>query len=339
MTDRFINTTLTEKDLPFDQKLRPAAFDQFTGQSKIKERLHIAIEAAKGRGEPLEHLLFFGPPGLGKTTLAYIIAEEMECDIKSTSGPTIEKPGDLAGLLTNLKEGDILFIDEIHRLSSVVEEYLYPAMEDFVIDIMIDQGPSARSVRLNLANFTLVGATTRYGLLTSPMRSRFGLVNRLDFYQAEELKQIVLRSAHILQVEITEPGAMEIARRSRGTPRIANSLLKRVRDYAQVKADGKITPDIAHQALSMLDVDEKGLDEMDKRILDTIISKFSGGPVGIDTIAVAIGEEGDTLAEVYEPYLIQQGYLKRTRTGRCATPLAYTHLGIEFNSSSQTELF
>jgi len=339
MTDRFINTTLTEKDLPLDQKLRPAAFDQFTGQSKIKERLHIAIEAAKGRGEPLEHLLFFGPPGLGKTTLAYIIAEEMECDIKSTSGPTIEKPGDLAGLLTNLKEGDILFIDEIHRLSSVVEEYLYPAMEDFVIDIMIDQGPSARSVRLNLANFTLVGATTRYGLLTSPMRSRFGLVNRLDFYQAEELKQIVLRSAHILQVEITEPGAMEIARRSRGTPRIANSLLKRVRDYAQVKADGKITPDIAHQALSMLDVDEKGLDEMDKRILDTIISKFSGGPVGIDTIAVAIGEEGDTLAEVYEPYLIQQGYLKRTRTGRCATPLAYTHLGIEFNSSSQTKLF
>jgi len=339
MTDRFINTTLTEKDLPLDQKLRPAAFDQFTGQSKIKERLHIAIEAAKGRGEPLDHLLFFGPPGLGKTTLAYIIAEEMECDIKSTSGPTIEKPGDLAGLLTNLKEGDILFIDEIHRLSSVVEEYLYPAMEDFVIDIMIDQGPSARSVRLNLANFTLVGATTRYGLLTSPMRSRFGLVNRLDFYQAEELKQIVLRSAHILQVEITEPGAMEIARRSRGTPRIANSLLKRVRDYAQVKADGKITPDIAHQALSMLDVDEKGLDEMDKRILDTIISKFSGGPVGIDTIAVAIGEEGDTLAEVYEPYLIQQGYLKRTRTGRCATPLAYTHLGIEFNSSSQTELF
>ena len=339
MTDRFINTTLTEKDLPLDQKLRPAAFDQFTGQSKIKERLHIAIEAAKGRGEPLDHLLFFGPPGLGKTTLAYIIAEEMECDIKSTSGPTIEKPGDLAGLLTNLKEGDILFIDEIHRLSSVVEEYLYPAMEDFVIDIMIDQGPSARSVRLNLANFTLVGATTRYGLLTSPMRSRFGLVNRLDFYQAEELKEIVLRSAHILQVEITEPGAMEIARRSRGTPRIANSLLKRVRDYAQVKADGKITPDIAHQALSMLDVDEKGLDEMDKRILDTIISKFSGGPVGIDTIAVAIGEEGDTLAEVYEPYLIQQGYLKRTRTGRCATPLAYTHLGIEFNSSSQTELF
>lgn len=337
--DRFIDKTLAEKDLPFDQKLRPAAFDQFTGQAKIKERLHIAITAAKGRSEPLEHLLFFGPPGLGKTTLAYIIAEEMECDIKSTSGPTIEKPGDLAGLLTNLKEGDILFIDEIHRLSNVVEEYLYPAMEDFVIDIMIDQGPSARSVRLNLSHFTLVGATTRYGLLTSPMRSRFGLVNRLDFYQAEELKDILLRSARILHVEITESGAMEIARRSRGTPRIANSLLKRVRDYAQVKADGKITPDIAHRALSMLDVDEKGLDEMDKRILETIITKFAGGPVGIDTIAVAIGEEGETLAEVYEPYLIQQGYLKRTRTGRCATPLAYQHLSINLPPSSQTKLF
>jgi len=339
MTDRFINTTLTEKDIPFDQKLRPSSFDQFTGQAKIKERLHIAIEAAKGRSEPLEHLLFFGPPGLGKTTLAYIIAEEMGCAVKSTSGPTIEKPGDLAGLLTNLQEGDILFIDEIHRLSNVVEEYLYPAMEDFVIDIMIDQGPSARSVRLNLANFTLVGATTRYGLLTSPMRSRFGLVNRLDFYQAEELKEIVLRSASILQVEITAPGALEIARRSRGTPRIANSLLKRVRDYAQVKADGKITPAIAHSALSMLDVDEKGLDEMDKRILATIITKFSGGPVGIDTIAVAIGEEGDTLAEVYEPYLIQQGYIKRTRTGRCAMPLAYQHLGIDLPPTSQKELF
>jgi holliday junction DNA helicase RuvB len=339
MTDRFINTTLTEKDLPFDQKLRPSSFDQFTGQAKIKERLNIAIEAAKGRSEPLEHLLFFGPPGLGKTTLAYIIAEEMGAAIKSTSGPTLEKPGDLAGLLTNLQEGDILFIDEIHRLSNVVEEYLYPAMEDFVIDIMIDQGPSARSVRLNLSNFTLIGATTRYGLLTSPMRSRFGLVNRLDFYQAEELQEIVIRSAGILQVEITGPGALEIARRSRGTPRIANSLLKRVRDYAQVKSDGRITPDIAHRALSMLDVDEKGLDEMDKRILKTIITKFAGGPVGIDTIAVAIGEEGDTLAEVYEPYLIQQGYLKRTRTGRCATPLAYQHLGINLPPTSQNELF
>lgn len=339
MTERFVNIALTEKDIPFDQKLRPSSFEQFTGQSKIKERLKIALEAAKGRNEPLEHLLFFGPPGLGKTTLAYIVAAEMGSEIKSTSGPTIEKPGDLAGLLTNLQKGDILFIDEIHRLSSVVEEYLYPAMEDFVIDIMIDQGPSARSVRLNLSNFTLVGATTRYGLLTSPMRSRFGLVNRLDFYEPEELKQIVLRSARILNVEITESGALEIARRSRGTPRIANSLLKRVRDYAQVRAGNKIVPEVAHQALSMLDVDERGLDEMDKRILETIITKFSGGPVGIDTIAVAIGEEGDTLAEVYEPYLIQQGYLKRTRTGRCATPLAYRHLGINQPSSSQAELF
>ena len=340
MTKRFINKTLKEKDLSFDRKLRPGSFDQFTGQAKIKERLLIALQAARGRNEPLEHLLFFGPPGLGKTTLAYIIASEMGCDIKPTSGPAVEKPGDLAGLLTNLKGGDILFIDEIHRLTHVVEEYLYPAMEDFVIDIMIDQGPSARSVRLNLAHFTLIGATTRYGLLTAPLRSRFGLVNRLDLYQPEELKEIVLRSAGILQVEITEPGAMEIAKRSRGTPRIANSLLKRVRDYAQVKADNnKIDPEIAHRALSMLDVDEKGLDEMDKRILETIIRKFAGGPVGIETIAVAIGEEGETLAEVYEPYLIQQGYLKRTRTGRCATPLAYQHLGIALQSPSQAELF
>lgn len=338
MTERFINQALAEKDLSFDQKLRPPNFDQFTGQEAIKERLGIALEAARGRNEPLEHLLFFGPPGLGKTTLAYIIAAEMGCDIKSTSGPAIEKPGDLAGLLTNLKGGDILFIDEIHRLGSIVEEYLYPAMEDFVIDIMIDQGPSARSVRLNLSRFTLVGATTRYGLLTSPLRSRFGLVNRLDFYPPEDLKEIVLRSAALLNVEISPAGALEIARRARGTPRIANSLLKRVRDYAQVRADNRITPEIAHQALMMLDVDEKGLDEMDKRILRTIIEKFAGGPVGIDTIAVAIGEEGETLAEVYEPYLIQQGYLKRTRTGRCATPLAYGHLGMEIPRGSQGEL-
>ncbi|MFH1037979.1 MAG: Holliday junction branch migration DNA helicase RuvB [PVC group bacterium] len=338
MSDRFINQTLKEHDASLDRQLRPSAFDQFTGQEKIKDRLQIALQAARGRNEPLDHLLFFGPPGLGKTTLAYIIASEMNCDIKTTSGPTIEKPGDLAGLLTNLKTGDILFIDEIHRLTHIVEEYLYPAMEDFVIDIMIDQGPSARSVRLNLSHFTLVGATTRYGLLTAPFRNRFGLVNRLDFYRPEEPKEIVLRAAGILQVEITGDGAWEIARRSRGTPRIANSLLKRGRDYAQVRADNKITPEIAHRALSMLDVDEKGLDEMDKRILETIIRKFEGGPVGIETIAVAIGEEGDTLAEVYEPYLIQQGYLKRTRTGRCATPLAYRHLEIKLPRGSQGEL-
>ncbi len=335
MSARFVNQALAEKDLSFDQQLRPPAFDQFTGQEVLKERLKIALEAAQGRNEPLEHLLFFGPPGLGKTTLAYIIAAEMGCDIKSTSGPTIERPGDLAGLLTNLKGGDMLFIDEIHRLSPVIEEYLYPAMEDFVIDIMIDQGPSARSVRLNLAHFTLIGATTRYGLLTAPLRSRFGLVNRLDFYPPEDLHQIVLRSAALLNVEINSEGALEIARRSRGTPRIANSLLKRVRDYAQVRADNRITPEIAHQALQMLDVDEKGLDEMDKRILRTIIEKFAGGPVGIDTIAVAIGEEGETLAEVYEPYLIQEGYLKRTRTGRCVTSLAYSHLGLKAPEPTQ----
>ena len=339
MDKRIISSTLTEKDLKFEQKLRPENFEEFVGQKKVKERLKITLQAARERNDPLEHILFFGPPGLGKTTLAYIISGELGTGIKATSGPAVEKPGDLAGLLTNLKNGDILFIDEIHRLSHIVEEYLYPAMEDFMIDIMIDQGPSARSVRLNLAHFTLIGATTRFGLLTSPLRSRFGLVNRIDFYGSEDLEKIVLRSAKILNVEITENGALEIARRSRGTPRIANSLLRRVRDYAQVKADNKITPEIAHAALGMLGVDERGLDEMDTRILQTIIEKFSGGPVGIETIAVAIGEEADTLAEVYEPYLIQQGYLKRTRTGRCATRLAYQHLGVQPPSVSQTELF
>lgn len=337
MDKRFINSTLKEKDTTFERKLRPATFTDFVGQAKIKERLYITMEAARGRNEPLEHMLFFGPPGLGKTTLAYIIAGEMEAEIKATSGPTIEKPGDLAGLLTNLKEGDILFIDEIHRLANVVEEYLYPAMEDFVIDIMIDQGPSARSVRLNLAPFTLIGATTRFGLLTAPLRSRLGLVNRLDFYPAADLKKIILRSADLLQVEITDGGALEIARRSRGTPRIANSLLKRARDYAQVRADNKINQEVAGEALSMLDVDEKGLDEMDKRILATIIRKFDGGPVGVETIAVAIAEEADTIAEVYEPYLIQQGYLKRTRTGRCATPLAYRHLNLQLPGNKQSD--
>lgn len=327
--DRYFTQTLQEKDIQLEQTLRPTYFNEFIGQAKIKERLDIIIKAAQERKETLDHLLFFGPPGLGKTTLAYIIAKTMGANIRATSGPVIEKPGDLAGLLTNLAEGDILFIDEIHRLNHVVEEYLYPAMEDYYIDIIIDQGPNARSVRLNLSKFTLIGATTRAGLLTSPLRARFGMINRLDYYTTDDLKQILLRSAKILGIEIIEAGAMEIAKRSRGTPRITNNLLRRVRDYAQVKGINKITPEIADKALAMLDVDNKGLDEMDKRILETIIHKFNGGPVGINTISVAVGEEPDTIEELYEPYLIQQGYIQRTSTGRIATPLSYKHLGAE----------
>lgn len=332
MQDRFVDEFL-EKDIQLDQSLRPAIFDDFIGQGKIKERLLLFIKAAKDRGECLDHCLFAGPPGLGKTTLAHLIAGTMGSSIRVTSGPVVERAGDLAGILTNLEEGDILFIDEIHRLNRVVEEYLYSAMEDFTLDIILDKGPSARSIRLTLPKFTLVGATTRSGLLTSPLRSRFGLINRLNYYSAEELQHIVIRSARILGVPIDAEGALEIARRSRGTPRIANGLLRRVRDYAQVKANNKITAPIADAAMSMLDVDEKGLDEMDKMILETIICKFEGGPVGIESLAVAIGEERDTIEEVYEPFLIQQGYMKRTPSGRKVTRLAYEHLNIKMPHS------
>ncbi|MCX6339631.1 MAG: Holliday junction branch migration DNA helicase RuvB [Candidatus Aureabacteria bacterium] len=340
MAEQFIQKALHEKDVQLDLTLRPADFNDFIGQEKIKERLGIFIRAARERGEALEHTLFSGPPGLGKTTLAYIIAKAMGANIKATSGPVIEKAGDLAGLLTNLEQGDIIFIDEIHRLSKVIEEYLYPAMEDFTLDIIIDQGPNARSVRLNLARFTLIGATTRSGLLSAPLRSRFGMAVRLDYYSVTDLEQIILRSARILNVEITKEGAAEVARRSRGTPRIGNNLLRRVRDYAQVKAGNRITPEVADAALAMLDVDEHGLDEMDKRLIRTIIHHFSGGPVGIGSLAVAVGEEAGTLEEVYEPYLIQQGYLKRTSQGRMATDKAYAQFGVKGKDRpSQGEMF
>lgn len=310
-----------------DITLRPSSFDDFTGQAKIIENLKVFIAAARNRGEALDHVLLTGPPGLGKTTLSHIIAHEMRADIKTTSGPVLEKPGDLAGLLTNLKEGDILFIDEIHRLSPVIEEYLYSAMEDYVLDIMIESGPAARSVQITIPRFTLVGATTRAGLLTAPLRSRFGVVSRLDYYSHQDLYHVIVRSANILNVPIDEYGAQEISRRSRGTPRIANRLLRRTRDFAEIKGNGIITKEISHIALSALEVDEYGLDEMDKRILLAIIDKFNGGPVGVGTLAVAVGEEAGTLEEVYEPFLIQQGFLQRTQRGREATALCYKHFG------------
>ena len=328
MSERFITSTLNRKDEEAEKTLRPQQFAAFPGQAKVKERLEVYVSAAKSRNEPLGHLLLSGPPGLGKTTLAYIIANEKGCSIKTSSGPVIEKPGDLAGLLTSLNEGDILFIDEIHRLNTAVEEYLYSAMEDFFIDIMIDQGPGARSVRLNIPRFTLLGATTRQGLLSAPLRSRFALSLRLDYYAPEDLQQIVQRSADILQVKIEPEGALEIARRSRGTPRIANNLLRWTRDYAQVKAKGVVTQEIASKALSMMEIDDCGLDEMDKRILETITERFHGGPVGLNSLSVAVGEEADTIEDVYEPYLIQEGYLMRTAQGRIATEKAWSLLGI-----------
>lgn len=334
-SERLVSQELKTEDLDFDLSLRPARLDEFIGQSKLKENLKIFIEAARQRKESLDHILLFGPPGLGKTTLAHIIAREMNTNVRSTSGPVLGRPGDLAGLLTNLEEGDVLFVDEIHRLSAVVEEYLYPAMEDFVIDIIIDKGPNARSVKINLPRFTLIGATTRSGLLTSPLRSRFGIAERINYYSEEELTQVIRRSSRILKVDLDNEGAFEIARRSRGTPRVANRLLRRVRDFAQVKGDGRITGSVAIRALQMLEVDDAGLDPMDKRILNFVLREASGGPVGINTLAVGVGEEPDTIEEIYEPYLIQRGFLKRTPSGRMATRRAYEHLGLSFPSTPQ----
>ena len=330
MAKRIIQTDLAGEDIVIEKGLRPESLDQYVGQSKAKNNLKIFIEAAKSRNEPLDHVLFYGPLGLGKTTLATIIAHEMGVHIKVTSGPAIEKPGEMAAILNNLAENDILFIDEIHRLNRQVEEVLYPAMEDYSIDIMIGKGQGARSIRLDLPKFTLVGATTRAGLLTAPLRDRFGVINKLEFYTVDELKQIIIRSAGLLNVEIDEKGATELARRSRGTPRLANRLLKRVRDFAQVKYDGVITEDVANLALDLLEVDKLGLDKGDRSILETMIDKFDGGPVGLDTLAAALGEDSGTLEDVYEPYLIQNGLLQRTPRGRIATRLAYEHLGVPF---------
>jgi Holliday junction DNA helicase RuvB len=311
-----------------ERALRPRRLDEYIGQRKIRDQLGIFIEAARGRGEALDHVLLFGPPGLGKTTLSHILAHELGVNLRQTSGPVLERPGDLAALLTNLEPRDVLFIDEIHRLSPVVEEILYPALEDFQIDIMIGEGPAARSVKIDLHPFTLVGATTRAGMLTNPLRDRFGIVARLEFYSPQELTEIVARDARLLEIDVAAEGALEIAKRSRGTPRIANRLLRRVRDFAQVRASGHVTRDVADAALSMLDVDASGLDVMDRKLLSTMLDKFAGGPVGVDNLAAAIGEERDTIEDVLEPYLIQQGFLQRTARGRVATPLAWRHFGL-----------
>ena len=329
MAGRMIETSLKEEDIRVEGSLRPGRLDEYIGECKRKENLRIYIGAAEKREDPLDHVLFYGPPGLGKTTLAGIIANEMQVNMKVTSGPAIEKPGEMAAILNNLKEGDVLFVDEIHRLNRQVEEVLYPAMEDYAIDIMIGKGQAARSIRLDLPKFTLIGATTRAGLLTAPLRDRFGIIHRLEFYTPEELQQIILHSARILEAPVDFDGAMEMARRSRGTPRLANRILKRVRDFAQVKYDGVITKDVAVTALNLMDVDPMGLDHIDRNLLLTMVNKFQGGPVGLDTLAAAIGEDAGTIEDVYEPYLIKNGFLNRTPRGRVVTDLVYHHFGLE----------